>query len=193
MIFQELVSALQDLEQSLQEDTTLPPDHPPGFFGDSLMDSPETMSINSELASHHMDSGLEDDDNLSTTQQGEADARGKSKNGEFSLESALFSVAVKAKRFAEERRSKRKFTFPSFRSPSADSQKDNDEVDNCGLKSQDESVFKELGQKGSLGTLDTKVDSSNKEEQKVVAKDVNGLQLEDSDNDSRGDDEVDVK
>lgn len=169
-------------------------DKPPGFLDDrSMIDSPETMSINSDIASHHMDSGLEDDDDLSIT-QGDASAKSKKKDGEFSLESALFSVAVKAKRFAEERRSKRKFNFPSFKGQSVDSEKERASEEGTELNSQERPFSEELGSKVDEGVLDTKVDLSNKDENKLVTKDVHVLQQEDSDNESRGDDDVvDVK
>lgn len=184
-MLQELVNALQELQQSLQEDTTLCLEKPPGFYGDdSVIDSPETMSINSDVASHHMDSGLEDDDNLSVNQEA------KNKDGEFSLENALFSVASKARRFAEERRSKRKFNFPAFRRTSADSegQKPSDEKTEL-QQSQQGTFMEELGVSSDLATLDTRDDPSNK----FVAKDVVQQEV-DSDNESKGDDDaLDVK
>ena len=119
------MEALQELEQLLQANTNISTDNPPGFHGDrNMIHSPETMSVNSDICSHHMDSGLEDDDNLSVNH---GDVNGEQASGfqnnkeEFSLENALFSVAAKAKKFAEERQKSKSsiLRLPSFRRKSA--------------------------------------------------------------------------
>lgn len=119
-VAQHLVESLQELEQLLQENTNVSTDKPPGFHGDrNMIDSPETMSVNSDICSHHMDSGLEDDDNLSVN--GEQATGIQKDKKEFSFENALFTVAAKAKKFAEERQKSNVLRIPSFRRTSSDS------------------------------------------------------------------------
>ncbi|XP_031548759.1 Hermansky-Pudlak syndrome 5 protein homolog [Actinia tenebrosa] len=149
---QELVESLQELEQLLQENTNMFTDKPPGFHGDrNMIDSPETMSVNSDICSHHMDSGLEDDDNLSVNQ---GDVNGEQASGfqkdkkELSFENALFSVAAKAKKFAGERQKSNLLRLPSFRKKAADSptketKKDEDFTEERGEDERMETVTNE--------------------------------------------------
>ncbi|KAK3699151.1 hypothetical protein QZH41_002466 [Actinostola sp. cb2023] len=191
---EELVSSLQDLEQSLQVNTSLTFDKPPGFYGDSnMIDSPETMSVNSDACSHHMDSGLEDDDNLSIN-QGDIGGRSKKDNGEFSLENALFSVAVKAKRFAEERRSKRRFNLPNFRSVSSETESNTHELKTLNDQSNqlESPLTEELGGKTELGASEMSQGVPSNTDI-VVAKEGETLDVfivDSDDNESRGDDDM---
>lgn len=140
---QELVESLKELEQLLEENTNMSADKPPGFHGDrNMIDSPETMSINSDICSHHMDSGLEDDDNLSVN--GEQASGFQKDKKEFSFENALLTVAAKAKKFAGERQKSNILRLPSFRRTSSYSA--------TKETRQDEDVTEEKGDNESKGT-----------------------------------------
>ncbi|XP_048585513.1 Hermansky-Pudlak syndrome 5 protein homolog isoform X2 [Nematostella vectensis] len=102
---QELVSSLEELLRQVEESSTLT-DKPPGFYGNEEIGTPDTMSVCS-------DSQLwgEGEGSVRSEPQG----RGLRRSDDFSLDNALFAVAAKAKKFAEERRKNSRLKFPMLR------------------------------------------------------------------------------
>ncbi|EDO49296.1 predicted protein [Nematostella vectensis] len=102
---QELVSSLEELLRQVEKSSTLT-DKPPGFYGNEEIGTPDTMSVCS-------DSQLwgEGEGSVRSEPQG----RGLRRSDDFSLDNALFAVAAKAKKFAEERRKNSRLKFPMLR------------------------------------------------------------------------------
>jgi hypothetical protein len=149
-----------------------------------MIDSPETMSMNSDICSHHMDSGLEDDDDLSVTHgemNGEHASRFQRKKEDFSFENTLLSVAAKARKFADGRqKSKRKFKLSSFRNLLADAETGDTRA--ADSRSQDyenddknEDTINVMIEGPSTGELGGKADSSASEMSPGVLRKNEGL------------------